>query len=165
MSVLYFSCLNNRYSRTLDAQWIRYDVPHVHLDYRTCVSRADKHLRFIFARTHDADAAQLQSILSLWRQILERDDPQFNPEYGSGFLADCIDVDICDGLDTLKALENTAEEMGITGYTRILVSTFTTEPCECSSCAPSQGRLAALWNCAQKTHKNLPPALFERMPK
>ncbi|KZV91736.1 hypothetical protein EXIGLDRAFT_769597 [Exidia glandulosa HHB12029] len=174
-----YSTLNRRYARALDGRTIRYGSQHhVWLSYDSCSRKAAAHIRFLATRhlayglrntkesmTFRLISYQLSEVLRLWRDIINRGS-YFGVDRkvgGGGYLVHRLDVDMCEALDTVVSLEDSAQEMGIPGYTRVLVPTFTTEPCKCRCCMPDPTDLVWFWKCAQKYHSNLPSAVFERI--
>ncbi|KZV88731.1 hypothetical protein EXIGLDRAFT_722384 [Exidia glandulosa HHB12029] len=174
-----FAALNRRYARTLDGRIIRYDWPsHVVIRYDVIMTSAQRLADFVarYGRGRGARSSKetmllrliadrVQKLLDLWQKTIEH-GPRFigiDEELGSGVLTHQVDIDICDTLDTLTALEDAAEDMGIPGYARILMKRFTSEPCSCRSCAPPPHFLAWLLQCAHKCHPKLSPDVFERI--
>ncbi|KZV97018.1 hypothetical protein EXIGLDRAFT_764772 [Exidia glandulosa HHB12029] len=178
----YFFYLNSRYMRSLDGLDIIYegDCPgqHVELFYHGCYYRLIQLYMFIDAKTSERHrglqsskelmqlqliAAQLSNVLYLWRKVVAN-PARYNCNEGDPLICiHTIDVDICAALDTLKALERTADNMDIIAYKRLFVPVFRDEPCECDICDPDIELQRLWWQSLQKYFTALPATLYERM--
>ncbi|KZV86494.1 hypothetical protein EXIGLDRAFT_698378 [Exidia glandulosa HHB12029] len=192
MAPTQFYCLNRRYMRALDGKIIIYEGGEQHaklhfkeftallaehdeavsdirefLDGGLCLSKDHMMYELIagaVCKVLTPYPAQLSDILAHWRKIVTHPTRYGIPDGAKdeGMCIHAIDVSICEGLATLKALEDAAETC-IPHYQRILVPIFTSEPCRCNICEPSIERRRWHWACAQKYHSTLPAPIFERM--
>ncbi|KZV86092.1 hypothetical protein EXIGLDRAFT_774981 [Exidia glandulosa HHB12029] len=174
-----FYTLNRRYMRSEDCSVIMYGGGGEHvmlnfdqctetlamLDYRVTQKTSFRHGAATSKETkmYELIMAQLSDILVHWRKAVADPAHYRSNKVDPGICIHTLDIDMCEGLDTLKALEDKADEMGIPNYTRLLVPFFQSEPCKCTLCAPSIGRRRWFWQCAQKYFATLPPTIFERM--
>ncbi|KZV80982.1 hypothetical protein EXIGLDRAFT_755913 [Exidia glandulosa HHB12029] len=177
-----FVVLNERYSRFLDDRGINYRSPHISLFYKLfrahlsdlseIITKYSSRAWFRVGPSKGSSkelmmlrliAVQLEEVLRLWSSL----QADRSNSSGEGVCVDARDVQLCDALDTLYELEETAEQMGIPDFKRLIVDQYEDTDCTCSHCVPNAAKHHPLmWESAQRYflhNEDVSPAMFERV--
>ncbi|KZV82947.1 hypothetical protein EXIGLDRAFT_778048 [Exidia glandulosa HHB12029] len=157
-----FDFLNERYARRWGSQFIIYGRPCSSLSYEACKDHATRLHRSVdqarsrhisisgwTARTEFKElitlkliAAQLDEALLHWSDII--DEKKNRASAVPHCSIDILDVQICDALDSLFMLEQTAEAMHIPHYECLFIDQFRDDGSECICVYPAPTRFV---NC------------------